>query len=210
MTTADVAARGTRRHETEHRIEMAAVAAAHELGFENVTIEEICARADIARSTFFTYFNARDTAVLGRALEVLPDDATTAIFDEHAHDLPLAAFHVIYASLEKMDLDPEVSRLRAELALSQPAANQAATALLTDAGEALMATLRDWLTANPEHARIPGEPTLESSLTNNAFYAGISAIEGGWMGASRDLEAAEAEYLRAIDDLRIVMGIQPE
>lgn len=198
-----------RRHDTEVRIELAAIAAALEIGFENVTIDEICTRADIARSTFFTYFNARDSAVLGRALEVLDGDEAAAVLDAHAGDLALGTFHLIYASLAAMNADQEVARQRTELALTQPAASRAATALLTDAGTAIMAVLRDWLVEHPEHAHIPDSPELEANLSSNTVYAGLSTLPGGWAAVTADFEASTTRFRAALDDLRIIVGRQP-
>lgn len=203
MTAGD--ARSARRRATAHRIELAAVEAALELGFDRVTVEEICARSDVARSTFFTHFPARDAAVLGLPVELLDGDAATRVLDGAAGDPPLAVHRFVVASTLARGDDPDFIRARARLVTEQREAHVASTAMLTDVGERIMVVLAEWLAAHPEHARIPEAPAVEASLAANAYYAAISTIPGGWMATLVDPEGSAQLIRAALDDLGRVL-----
>ncbi|GIV05159.1 MAG: hypothetical protein KatS3mg016_0734 [Fimbriimonadales bacterium] len=52
--------RERRREETRQRLIQAALALMHEKPFDQVTVEEITERADVAKGTFFTYFPTKE------------------------------------------------------------------------------------------------------------------------------------------------------
>ena len=72
--------RERKRRETDDAISRAAVDLALEYGYEKVTIEQICERADVSRSTFFNYFPSRDAAIIGRSLTHFTDEQVEAAF----------------------------------------------------------------------------------------------------------------------------------
>ncbi|MFZ3453434.1 TetR family transcriptional regulator [Arthrobacter sp. 7Tela_A1] len=199
--------RERKRRDTENRIELAAVRGALERGFAAVTVDEICEEAVISRSTFFNYFPSRDAAIVGRPLEVLPQEAADAVLSSHGRDTAAGAFALIFGSLGPTDT--EVARLRAELSRKQPAARDAGTTTLVDAGTQIMATIRDWLAANPQYSSINGGPAYEASLASNAAYAAISVVEDGWLGAAADVQASSKVFTAAMTDLRTILSGQP-
>ena len=198
--------RDRKRRETESRIELSAATLALELGFEKVTVDAICERADVSRSTFFNYFPSRDAAILGRPIDVLTGEAADAVLAAQAENLPRGIFDLIFASIGHTAIDSDVARARVRLSAEQPLARLAGTAVLTDAGIALMATAREWLEANPSDARIPEDAEAEASLSSNATYAAMSMMAGGWLEASGDLTASAVGYEAALSDLRTVLG----
>ena len=104
----------------------------------------------------------------------------------------------------------EVARLRAELSRTQPAARDAGTATLVDAGTRIMGTIRDWLAGNPQYARLHGKPAYEASLASNAAYAAISDMASGWLGAAGDIQASAEHFIAAVKDLRTVLTVSGE
>jgi AcrR family transcriptional regulator len=80
---------------TRAAIAQAALDLVAEVGYENITIEMVAARADISRRTFFNYFSSLDEALniqvtraLDRAIEALDDHAfTMPIVDATIHAL---------------------------------------------------------------------------------------------------------------------------
>ena len=197
--------RERKRRETENRIELSAATLALELGFERVTVDAICDRADISRSTFFNYFPSRDAAILGR-LDVLSGESADAVLDAQEGNLPRGIFDLIFASIGHTAVDSDVARARVRLSAEQPSARIAGTAVLTDAGLALIAAARRWLEAHPEHARVPEDAEAEASLSSNATYAGISMMAESWLQATGDLTASAAAFESALNDLRTVIG----
>ena len=65
--------RARRRRQTTADIHDAALRLAREVGFDNVTIEQISAEAGVSARTFFNYFPTKESAVVYAPLEI-PDD----------------------------------------------------------------------------------------------------------------------------------------
>lgn len=199
--------RERKRRDTENRIELAAARGALERGFAAVTVDEICAEAVISRSTFFNYFPSRDAAIIGRPLNVLPQEEAEEVLTKHGNEVVSGAFALMFASVGRTRVNAEVARLRAELSRTQPAARDAGTATLVDAGTRIMGTIRDWLAGNPQYARLDGEPASEASLASNAAYAAISAMAFGWLGAASDIRASAEDFVTAMTDLHTVLAL---
>lgn len=209
--SADTSAPGTglrerKRRDTENRIELAAARGALERGFAAVTVDEICQEAVISRSTFFNYFPSRDAAIVGRPLRVLPQETAEEVLSKHDRDTPAGAFALVFASLGYSSINSEVARLRAELSRKQPAARDAGTTTLVDAGTQIMATIRDWLAASPQYSSLGGDPAYEASLASNAAYAVICVMEDGWLGAASDVHASANGFAAAMTDLRTALA----
>ena len=54
-------------------VERAALELVIERGYDGVTVEDICARAEISKKTFFNYFPSKAAAIMGRR-DSFPDD----------------------------------------------------------------------------------------------------------------------------------------
>ncbi|GIW42630.1 MAG: TetR family transcriptional regulator [Candidatus Binatia bacterium] len=67
----DVPRRERKKRETRRRIYEAAVRLFLERGFDAVSIDEICERADVARGTFFLHFPTKDALLLEYGREVV-------------------------------------------------------------------------------------------------------------------------------------------
>ncbi|MGW9404949.1 TetR/AcrR family transcriptional regulator [Arthrobacter sp. NPDC055585] len=199
--------RERKRRDTENRIELAAARGALERGFAAVTVDEICAEAVISRSTFFNYFPSREAAMIGRPLNVLPRQQAEEVLTKHGDDVVGGAYALIFGSIGHTSVNAEVARLRAELSRTQPAARDAGTATLVDAGTRIMGTIRDWLAGNPQYAHLNGEPAYEASLASNAAYAAISDMAAGWLGAAGDIQASAEDFVAAMNDLRTVLAV---
>lgn len=66
--------RERKRRATMVAIENAATTLVVEHGYDAVTVDQICARADISKRTFFNYLPTKEEAVVGVAPETVPDD----------------------------------------------------------------------------------------------------------------------------------------
>jgi AcrR family transcriptional regulator len=84
MSGVEISRRERKKDETRERISQAAIQLFHEKGFEATTVDEIAARADVAKGTFFNYF-PRKEAVL-HAITERQIDALEALADRLASD----------------------------------------------------------------------------------------------------------------------------
>lgn len=197
--------RARKRRATENAIETSAVSLALELGVENVTVEAICERADISRSTFFNYFPARDYAIVGRAISIPEGTEAFSILDSSPDDLTLGVFRLLFAAIGHSFVNTEVARLRTQLISEQPDAGRLTMTSLLESGYSLIATATAWLHANPQHAKLDS-PVREASLAVALMHGIISTQMSEWMTGKGDVVADEADFYRVVQEYRTLLG----
>ena len=79
-------------------IENAATSLVLERGFDAVTVDEICAAAEISKRTFFNYVPSTEAAVIGLTPEEVPDDDRTAFLKTADPDVPHALLRLLLAA----------------------------------------------------------------------------------------------------------------
>lgn len=79
--TAQPGLRELKRRETQLALESATVDLVLEVGLDNVTVDQIAARAHVSPRTFFNYFPSKEAALLGDPFADLPDDALDSLGD---------------------------------------------------------------------------------------------------------------------------------
>lgn len=197
--------RARKRRATENAIETSAVSLALELGMENVTVEAICERADISRSTFFNYFPARDYAIVGRAINLPEGSEAFSILDSSPEDLPLGIFRLLFAAIGHSYVNTEVARLRARLIAEQPVAGRVTMSSLLESGYALTLTAAAWLEANPKYAKLDS-PVREASLAVSLMHGIITTQMTEWITGEGDITASEDDFHRSIDEYRALLN----
>lgn len=66
--------RERKKRERGQALRRAAIELTLENGYSNVTVEDICARCNVSRRTFFNYFKSKEEALLGRDDTVFDDE----------------------------------------------------------------------------------------------------------------------------------------
>jgi AcrR family transcriptional regulator len=82
---------------TREALRRAAVTLYRRYGPDKVTVDDICAAADVSPRTFFNYFATKDEAVF--ALEVDPADIRQRIIDRPGDEQPLDAVRRVFADV---------------------------------------------------------------------------------------------------------------
>ncbi|HEU5223862.1 MAG TPA: TetR family transcriptional regulator [Candidatus Lumbricidophila sp.] len=82
----ELSLRERKKQQTRQAMHEAACELMAARGLGQVTIDEICAKADVSARTFFNYFPSKGAAVLGLPQPRVPDDARTR-FEQHQGSL---------------------------------------------------------------------------------------------------------------------------
>lgn len=75
--------RARKKRQTRAAIEKAALDLVDKRGFDAVTVDDICAAADISRMTFFNYFPTKIAAVMGQHIDTLTSDELLEELETH-------------------------------------------------------------------------------------------------------------------------------
>lgn len=126
---ASLGLRDRKKRQTRVAIERAALGCVLERGLEEPTIEDICARAEVSRKTFFNYFASKEAALTGY-VEVFPSAEEIVgeleeVFYGDARGLGRpgdyldVVIRLIASNIAPVE-DDEVGRMRQELMRSAP------------------------------------------------------------------------------------------
>ena len=95
-------------------VERAALELVIERGYDGVTVEDICARAEISKKTFFNYFPSKAAAIMGR-LDSFPDDEQLVrILEEHSEACYLDVLVGVVGTGAASGVDEGIVNLRRE------------------------------------------------------------------------------------------------
>ncbi len=109
--------RERKRRRTRRALEDSATALVLDRGYQQVTIDDICAAADVSRRTFFNYFDSKDHVVFGAGLIQFTDE-DVATFSNQEHERPIMALvQYLQGALERTlaaddDIPEPIERLR--------------------------------------------------------------------------------------------------
>lgn len=90
--------RERKRRATMVAIENAATALVLERGYDSVTVDEICAAAELSKRTFFNYVPSKEAAVIGSTPDAVPAGDREAFLDDADPDVPRALLRLFLAA----------------------------------------------------------------------------------------------------------------
>lgn len=143
-------------------------------GYDEVTVEDICAAAEISRRTFFNYFPSKDAAIFGGGTSLFAGQLAE-IRDSRGCD-PLASLltaledNVMAPPDADGDLDDPRARhrrmreRRREIVAADPRLAKAWLAVFEDGVAAVGNALRERLDADPDARRLPDVPADEEAV----------------------------------------------
>lgn len=201
-TNAECGLRELKRRRTRRSIEDAAISLIVDRGYDDVTVEDICAKAEVSRRTFFNYFSSKDHAIFGRGMLTFGEEEA-ALFAATAGDDPLGALvdiveaGVVEPSTEDDDLPDclerhrTLRRLRREIIHATPH-------MLTVSMTSRAATLRAMRSAVAAHLADHPEARRAPELTADDEAALITALvrESVWFAASRESFGTDGHPVR--------------
>ncbi|GAB2979093.1 TetR family transcriptional regulator [Amycolatopsis acidiphila] len=110
--------RARKKEATREALRHAAITLYREHGPQAVTVEDICAKADVSPRTFFNYFETKDEAVL--SLDVSAPIVRQRIVDRPADESPLTALRAVFAERFAQVTGSETFRERTLLLREHP------------------------------------------------------------------------------------------
>lgn len=176
--------RERKKRATCNAIERAGVALALEKGHANVTVADICERAEVSRSTFFNYMPSREAAIFGRPIP-LADPPLVELVLERSGDVPMttALLRVLFASVGHSWVHPEVSAWRLRLGREQPETETLIAGPVTALLNELAGFVSGWFARHPERRGLPSvdaerEAGYLTLLTGAALRSALHDVAG--------------------------------
>ncbi|MBV7295712.1 TetR/AcrR family transcriptional regulator [Corynebacterium sp. TAE3-ERU12] len=187
------------RRRTRRTIEDAALNLMAEHGFDAVTLDDVCAAANISRRTFFNYFDTKDEVVLRPGITSFSDADAEAFIAARPSDPVRHLLLTIEAVLTNPDpedddlADPmqrhrELHRLRREVVRSDSRLLGLVIANQSDSLARMQQALTTLFTNAPDTRRLPDIAVEEEAAISVAFIR-----ETLWMATSRSLTSLSGD-----------------
>ena len=172
-------------------VERAALELVIERGYDGVTVEGICARAEISKKTFFNYFPSKAAAIMGR-LDSFPDDEQLVrILEEHSEACYLDVLVGVVGTGAASGVDEGIVNLRREALRSMPQ-------LFFQGQRDILAIQRSMADALRAHlAECPDRSVEEEALVASSTAIGLARTRS-MLTVCGDLEPSAAETRRLV------------
>lgn len=198
--------RERRRRATELAIETAAVEIARAEGVRAVTVDRVCAAADVSRSTFFNYYSSLDQAIFGRPLE-FDSEGARGVLETYGHDLPLAASALVIEEVRGGHTGSELLQHRLELFIREPEITGHVSWGSTTSRARLVHLLTAWLDEHPELARLgPDAHEQEARLAVGASIILGEEVLRRWRGSGEDFALNIGGFAQARAQLAAILS----
>ncbi|KAA8732337.1 TetR/AcrR family transcriptional regulator [Corynebacterium tuscaniense] len=178
-----------KRRATRLRIVESAARLVEKHGFDDVTVEDICAGAGISRRTFFNYMKSKDEAVLGPAPLTVCEEGLRRIAETQSDnlvDLIISVSSVPEGALPDQDAFARRRTMFAENPTLASLALARRRTVLTAIAEALA----EHFTRFPEDRRAPKHPVeteIQALIELVQAAVSITAFQPGFFDPDLDL-----------------------
>ncbi|WP_241963713.1 TetR/AcrR family transcriptional regulator [Gordonibacter sp. 28C] len=155
-------------------VERAALELVIERGYDGVTVEDICARAEISKKTFFNYFPSKAAVIMGR-LDAFPDDERLVeILEEHDEVCYLDVLVGVVGTTITAGVDEKIESLRREALRSMPQLFFHGQRDLLAVQRSIAAALGSYLDEHPERRMLAGASVEEEALVASSTAIGLA------------------------------------
>lgn len=176
-----------------------------ERGYDGVTVEDICARAEISKKTFFNYFSSKAAAIMGR-MDSFPDEERLAeILEEHDEACYLDVLVGVVGTSLASGVDESIVSLRREALRSMPQLFFQGQRDLLAVQRSIADALRAYLAEHPERRMLVDQPVEEETLVASSTAIGLARTRsmlhvcGGTEPSAADTRRLLVAYLSAGD-----------
>lgn len=173
-------------------VERAALELVIERGYDGVTVEDICARAEISKKTFFNYFPSKAAAIMGR-LDSFPDDEQLVrILEEHSEACYLDVLVGVVGTGAASGVDEGIVNLRREALRSMPQLFFQGQRDILAIQRSMADALRAHLAECPERRMLTDRSVEEEALVASSTAIGLARTRS-MLTVCGDLEPSAAE-----------------
>lgn len=155
-------------------VERAALELVIERGYDGVTVEDICGRAEISKKTFFNYFTSKAAAIMGRMDSFPDDERLAAILEEHDETCYLDVLVGVVGTSLASGVDEDIVNLRREALRSMPQLFFQGQRDLLAVQRSIAAALRAYLAEHPERRMLAARPVEEEALVASSTAIGLA------------------------------------
>ncbi|MFR1638621.1 MAG: TetR family transcriptional regulator [Eggerthellaceae bacterium] len=157
-------------------VERAALELVIERGYDGVTVEDICARAEISKKTFFNYFPSKAAVIMGR-FDAFPDDERLVeILEEHEEACYLDVLVAVVGTTVTSGVDEEMENLRREALRSMPQLFFHGQRDILAIQRSMADALRAYLAECPERRMLTDRSVEEEALVASSTAIGSPAL----------------------------------
>ncbi|AKK02762.1 TetR/AcrR family transcriptional regulator [Corynebacterium epidermidicanis] len=198
--------REQKRRATLAAIEESATALVEEHGYDTVTVEDICAAAQISRRTFFNYVDSKETAVMGQPPRELTDEAVSEFLQSPHDDLFLAVLQLCFLVLPESatagsGLSKVVERRKA-IKRDHPELAYARLHTFTASHAQIHRAVEDYLARYPEQRRLEIPIEQEAQLVVSVAVQSLQMGYKYWISAGPDANSVEVHSENALSLFR--------
>lgn len=179
--------RERKREKTRAEIRRSALELIERDGYQDVTVEMICAAAGVSRRTFFNYFGSKEAVVVGDGPRPLSDQAQERFVHEPQDGIlmDLARMMLDHQAERPRDADPAQWRAHLEVLRREPALAKALADRIAAKNADLEALVARRLRAQRGPTAVPtqetdADPDQDSELARRAGF-----IVAMWWGIAR-------------------------
>jgi AcrR family transcriptional regulator len=203
--------RERKREQLRATIERAALELMTEHGYQDVTVEMICERADVSRRTFFNYFGSKEAVIVGHDPGPIPEDVQQAFIDGPRGSILADMARMLLASLAERPrhVDNKTWRARLDLIRSEPTLAKAladkVAAKNTDLETLVAERIRRRYHASGTPPGVPGAGT-DGLAVDQVIARQTGFIVAMWWGIARYAIQTSVEHPE-IDDEELIESL---
>ena len=155
-------------------VERAALELVLEHGYDAVTVEAICARAEISKKTFFNYFPSKAAVIRGRVEPFPNTDDMLALLEAHPEECYLDVIVEALGIDASPSVDDDVLRLRREVLASMPQLFFRGQRDFLTVQRVIADALRAHLPAHPEKRMLSDRSVDDEAVLASSVVLGLS------------------------------------